>query len=200
MLYWAGFESMLCATLPKNKSGCVGKTISNKRRSMSEIFFVCRLIKGACQGESVLLLMYLRGKECVCRIDMGIAPPPFTPFLDVFLEEKFCRCQKRLRWLTTEVASLWRCNIPPFTPTPFIFLRQDSLVIYQVLEPRLLKEATQHPEIPTSIFVILLCEGEIAFGTEGLGSQPSEWVWGGRGWCEEKAVWQPRMSQQRQVR
>ena len=40
------------------------------------------------------------------------------------------------------------------------------------------QEATQHPEIPTSIFVILLCEGEIAFGTEGLGSQPSEWVWG----------------------
>ena len=84
MLYWAGFESMLCATLPKNKSGCVGKTISNKRRSMSEIFFVCRLIKGACQGESVLLLMYLRGKECVCRIDMGIPPPPIHPVFGRF--------------------------------------------------------------------------------------------------------------------
>ena len=85
MLYWAGFESVLCATVPKINLVVLTNQVSNKIRSMSEICSVCRLIKGARQGESVLLLMYFRGKECVCRLDMGINPPiPFTPFMDVF--------------------------------------------------------------------------------------------------------------------
>ena len=85
MLYWAGFESVLCATVPKINLVVLTNQVSNKIRSMSEICSVCRLIKGARQGESVLLLMYFRGKECVCRLDMGIITPPFhSPRLWMF--------------------------------------------------------------------------------------------------------------------